>query len=86
VIYRGGHRGGRAINLDIWADGRDESLEDAAALPAHEVITEEIVANLQTAFEQIAAVCSGNGDLRSWTSRIPAMLFTGRQAQDSTSG
>jgi len=51
------------FNLDIWADVRDESLEDAASLPAPAVIAEEIVANLTTALEQFAAVAAElNGD------------------------
>jgi hypothetical protein len=33
------------FNLDIWADVKDESLDDVASLPAPEVIAEEIVAN-----------------------------------------
>jgi type I restriction enzyme M protein len=52
------------FNLDIWADVKDESLEDAANLPAPEVIAEEIVANLTTARESFAAVVAelgGNG-------------------------
>jgi type I restriction enzyme M protein len=55
-----------AFNLDIWADVQDESLEDAAGLPAPEVIAEEIVEYLTGALEQFAAIArelsgSGNG-------------------------
>jgi hypothetical protein len=51
------------FNHDIWADDRDESLEDAASLPAPAVIAEEIVANLTTGLEQFAAVAAElNGD------------------------
>jgi type I restriction enzyme M protein len=46
------------FNLDIWADVRDESLEDTASLPEPAVIAEEIVANLTTALEQFAAVAA----------------------------
>jgi len=52
------------LNLDIWADVQDESLEDAANLPAPEVIAEEIVESLTAALEQfsvVAAELSGNG-------------------------
>jgi type I restriction enzyme M protein len=53
------------FNLDIWADVQDESLEDAANLPAPEIIAEEIVESLTAALEQFAAVAaalSGNAD------------------------
>jgi len=46
------------FNLDLWADVNDDSLEDAASLPAPAVIAEEIVANLITALEQFATVVS----------------------------
>jgi len=49
------------LNLDIWADVEDESIEDAANLPAPEVIAEEIVENLTAALEQFEAVAA---DLR----------------------
>jgi type I restriction enzyme M protein len=52
------------LNLDIWADVQDESLEDAASLPAPEVIAEEIVESLTAALEQFSAVAAelgGNG-------------------------
>jgi len=49
------------FNLDVWADVKDESLEDAADLPAPEVIAEEIVENLTAALEQFEAVAA---DLR----------------------
>jgi type I restriction enzyme M protein len=52
------------FNLDIWADVKDESLEDAASLPAPEVIAEEIVENLTGAlaqFQAVAEMLSGNG-------------------------
>jgi type I restriction enzyme M protein len=52
------------FNLDLWADVKDESLEDAASLPAPEVIAEEIVENLTSALEQFQAVAdllAGNG-------------------------
>jgi type I restriction enzyme M protein len=49
------------FNLGIWADVKDESLEDAASLPAPEVIAEEIVANLTTARESFAAVVAELG-------------------------
>jgi hypothetical protein len=52
------------FNLDIWADVKDESLDDAASLPAPEVIAEEIVANLTTAFESFAAVAAELGGNR----------------------
>ena len=48
----------------MWADVQDESLEDAASLPAPEVIAEEIVESLTAALEQFSAVAaelSGNG-------------------------
>ncbi len=44
------------FNLDLWAELKDESLEDAANLPAPEVIAEEIVENLTAAVEQFQAV------------------------------
>jgi len=53
------------LNLDIWADVQDESLENAANLPAPEVIAEEIVESLTAALEQFSAVAaelSGNGN------------------------
>jgi type I restriction enzyme M protein len=50
------------FNLDVWADVQDESLEDAANLPAPEVIAEEIVENLTAALEQFEAVAA---DLRN---------------------
>ena len=53
------------LNLDVWADVQDESLEDAANLPAPEVIAEEIVESLTAALEQFSAVAAelrGNGD------------------------
>jgi type I restriction enzyme M protein len=49
------------FNLDVWAGVKDESLEDAADLPAPEVIAEEIVENLTAALEQFEAVAA---DLR----------------------
>ena len=54
----------RQLDLDIWADVRDESLEDTAGLREPAVIAEEIAANLTTALEQFAAVAaelSGDG-------------------------
>lgn len=50
------------FNLDIWADVNDESLEDAASLPAPAVIAEEIVANLTTALESFSAVAAELSD------------------------
>jgi len=53
------------FNLDIWADVKDESLVDAASLPAPEVIAEEIVEHLSAALEQFEAVAAelrGNGE------------------------
>ena len=52
------------LNLDIWADVQDESLEDAANLPAPEVIAEEIVESLTAALEQFSVVAAelGAGD------------------------
>ena len=53
------------FNLDVWADVQDESLEDAANLPAPEVIAEEIVESLTAALEQFSAVAaelSGSAD------------------------
>jgi len=38
-----------------WAEVNDESLEDAASLPAPAVIAEEIVANPTTALEHFAS-------------------------------
>jgi type I restriction enzyme M protein len=52
------------FNLDVWADVQDESLEDAANLPAPEVIAEEIVESLSAALDQFSAVAadlSGTG-------------------------
>ncbi len=46
----------RGFNLDLWAGVEDESLEDAANLPAPEVIAEEVVENLTSALEQFRAV------------------------------
>ena len=52
------------FNLDLWADVRDESVEDAASRPAPEVIAEEIVENLTSAlvqFQAVAEMLSANG-------------------------
>jgi type I restriction enzyme M protein len=52
------------FNLDLWADVKDESIEDASSLPAPEVIAEEIVENLTGAlaqFQAVAEMLSGNG-------------------------
>jgi type I restriction enzyme M protein len=52
------------LNLDVWADVQDESIEDASSLPAPEVIAEEIVENLTAAlaqFEAVAADLRGEG-------------------------
>ncbi len=49
------------FNLDIWADVKDESLEDAANLPAPAIVAEEIVANLTTALESFALVAAELG-------------------------
>jgi len=49
------------FNLDVWAEVKDKSLEDAADLPAPEVLAEEIVENLTAAIEQFEAVAA---DLR----------------------
>ena len=49
------------LNLDIWADVKDQSLTDAESLPAPEVIAEEIVEHLSSALEQFEAVA---GELR----------------------
>jgi type I restriction enzyme M protein len=46
------------FNLDVWADVQDESLEDAANLPAPEVIAEEIVESLSAALDQFSAVAA----------------------------
>jgi type I restriction enzyme M protein len=46
------------LNLDIWANVQDESLEDAANLPAPEVIAEEIVESLTAALEQFSTVAA----------------------------
>ena len=46
------------FNLDVWAEVQDESLEDAASLPAPEVIAEEIVENLTAALTQFEAVAA----------------------------
>ena len=46
------------VNLDIfWL--KDESLEDSEDLPDPDVLTQEIVADLQTALEQFSAVAEG---------------------------
>jgi type I restriction enzyme M protein len=49
------------LNLDIWADVQDESLEDDANLPAPEILAEEIVESLTAALEQFAAVAAELG-------------------------
>ncbi|MDQ3647198.1 MAG: type I restriction-modification system subunit M [Actinomycetota bacterium] len=52
------------FNLDLWAELKDDSLEDVSSLPAPEVIAEEIVENLTSALEQfqaIAEMLGGNG-------------------------
>jgi type I restriction enzyme M protein len=49
------------FNLDVWANVRDMSLEDAASLPAPEVIAEEIVESLTAALEQFELVASELG-------------------------
>jgi type I restriction enzyme M protein len=62
------------LNLDIWADLQDESLEDAANLPAPEVIAEEIVESLTAALEQFQAVAdplAGSGDGKTRTNTSP---------------
>jgi len=46
------------LNLDIWADVQDESLEDAANLPAPEVLAEEIVESLTAALEEFSVVAA----------------------------
>jgi type I restriction enzyme M protein len=46
------------FNLDIWADVKDESLDDPANLPAPEVIAERIIATVSEALEQFAAVAA----------------------------
>jgi len=46
------------FNLDVWADVKDESIEDTANLPPPEVIAEEIVENLTAALEQFEAVAA----------------------------
>jgi type I restriction enzyme M protein len=54
-----------AFNLDLWAEVKDASMEDAASLPAPEIIADEIVENLTAALEQFQAVAemlSQNGD------------------------
>jgi len=49
------------LNLDVWANVKDESLEDAADLPAPEVLAEEIVENLTAALGQFEAVAADLG-------------------------
>jgi type I restriction enzyme M protein len=46
------------FNLDVWADVQDQSLRDAANLPAPEVVAGEIVENLTAALDQFAAVAA----------------------------
>jgi len=46
------------FDLDVWADVKDESLGDAADLPAPEIIAEEIVESLTLALEQFEAVAA----------------------------
>jgi type I restriction enzyme M protein len=46
------------FNLDVWADVKDASIEDAADLPAPEVIAEEIVESLTAALEQFEDVAA----------------------------
>lgn len=51
-----------AFNIDVWADVEDESAENAADLPAPEVLAEEIVEDLAAAleqFEEVVAVLNG---------------------------
>ena len=65
------------FNLDLWADVKDESLEDAASLPAPEVIAEEIVENLTSALEQFQAVAdllSANGSANGAADGVEALL------------
>jgi type I restriction enzyme M protein len=49
------------LNLDVWADLKDESLTDAESLPPPEVIAEEIVEHLSSALAQFEAVASELG-------------------------
>jgi type I restriction enzyme M protein len=46
------------LNLDIWANVKDETLADAENLPEPEVIAEEIVEHLSSALAQFEAVAS----------------------------
>ena len=51
-----------ALNLDIWADVRDESFSDPALLPPPEVIAQQIVEDATAAIEAFAAVAAELGD------------------------
>ena len=53
------------FNLDIWADVKDDSLDDPADLPAPEVIAERIIATVTEALEQFAAVAAELGEVES---------------------
>ena len=45
------------LNLDIfWL--KDESLEDSANLPNHDMIAQEIVEDLEAALQQFAAIAA----------------------------
>jgi type I restriction enzyme M protein len=46
------------FNLDIWADVKDESLTDAASLPAPEVIAAEIIEEVSAGLAEFAAVAA----------------------------
>lgn len=52
------------VNLDIWADVKDESLTDAASLDAPDVIAAEIIEEVEAGlalFAQVAAELDGAG-------------------------
>ncbi len=60
------------MSLDItWL--RDESLEDSATLPEPDVLAAEIVADLQAALEQFAAIAE---DLTSLSPTLPTGVPT----------
>jgi len=50
------------FNLDIWADVKDDSLDDPANLAAPEVIAERIITTVSEALEQFAAVAAELGE------------------------
>ncbi len=69
------------FNLDIWADIKDDSLTDAADLPAPDVIADEIVEHLAAALEQFEAVAAelrgSNGESGEYNSGVTCLLKEG---------